>query len=220
MHQRKEGLKTRIVKVFFTFLLSLSLVSCLKSTQLSEQAIVEAIGIDVTQNQYMVTVEYFTPTSSKAESSKTSFIKQKSKSISEAIYEINLKIGKKLYFGQNNIVIIGLEAAKLNTIDILNFFDSEQNTKSSICIAVTENAEKAITHKNDETLIPKSILEKIISESAELGNCCEYRLFKILDISKSNKNSFMLPNLQISENGYFEVVGSYLFEYGKLKITK
>ncbi len=210
----------RIIKLFFIFLSCLLLTSCLKSTQLSEQAIVEGIGIDITEDQYVVTVEYFTPTSSKAESANTSFIKEKCTSISQAIHEINSKIGKKLYFGQNNIIVIGLEAAKRNVIDILKFFDSEPNTKSSICVAISKNAEEIINYKNDEISIPKSTLEKIISNSAKLGNCCEYRLFKILDVAKSNKDSFMLPNLQISENGYFEVMGSYLFEDGKLKITQ
>ncbi len=210
----------RIIKALFIFMSCLSLASCLESTQLSEQAIVEGFGIDLVENQYVVSIEYFTPTSSKAESTKTSFIKETSRTISEAISEINSKIGKKLYFGQNKIIVIGLEAAKYNSLDVLEFFDSEPNTKSSICVAVSKNAEEIINYKNDEVSIPKTTVEKIISNSAKLGDCCEYRLFKILDSAKTNDSSFMLPNLQISENGYFEVLGSFIFENAKLKTAQ
>ncbi len=206
------------LKLCITFICCISLVSCLPSTQLSEQAIVEGIGIDMSESKYVVSVEYFTPTSSKAESASTLFIKEKSRSISEAIHEINAKIGKKLYFGQNNIVVIGIEAAKNNSLDILDFFDSEPNTKSSICVVVSDNAEKVINNSNNDVYIPKTTLEKIISNSAKQGACCEYRLFKILDSAKSKNNSFALPKLQISEAGYFEVSGSCVFEYGKMKI--
>lgn len=210
----------KIIKVLLIFIFCFSLASCLESTQLSEQAIVEGIGIDITENEYVVTIEYFTPTSSKAESANTSFIKQKSKTIPEAIYDINSKIGKKLYFGQNNIIVIGIDAAKYDVMNILDFFDSEPNTKSSICVAVSENAEKIINYKTEEISIPKSTLQKIISDSAKLGNCCEYRLFKILDVAKRSGGSFMLPNLHIADNGYFEVLGSYTFENEQLKITQ
>ena len=210
----------RIVKLLFVSVCCLFFTSCLESTQLSEQAIVEGIGIDVAENHYVVTVEYFTPAASNGESTNTLLIKETARSISEAIYRMSSKIGKKLYFGQNNIVVIGVEAAKNNVMDILEFFDSEPNTKSSICIVVSKKAEEIINYKNEEANVSKITLQKIISNSAKKGDCCEYRLFKILDSARSNDNSFMLPLLQISENGYFEVNASCAFEDGKLKAVQ
>ena len=209
----------RIYRLIFIFLILLFLPSCLPSVKLSERAIVEAIGIDWAEDNYTVSVAYYNPKSNNAENNQTSVVKETAKSISSAIEGINSKISKKLYLGHNNFVVIGKNAAETNVWDILKYFKEDTQTKSDICVFVTENAEEIISFKDDEGEInPKTVL-KITENSLNNGKGCEYRLFKAIAMGQGETKSFVLPIGNITEEKYFEITGSCLFKNGTLLDT-
>lgn len=196
------------------FLILFFLPSCLPSAQLSERAIVEAIGIDKTSDSFTVSIAYYNPDSNNPENSQTSFVKHTAKSISSAISGINSKISKKLYFGHNNIVVIGENAAKNNVRSILKHFESDPQTKSDICVFVAENAEEIIAYKDENSEINPQTILKITENSLNLGEGCEYRLYKAIAMDQGYSSAFVLPFGKISEEKIFEIVGGCLFKDG------
>lgn len=203
------------IKSLLIILNLLLLQSCLPSVELNERAIVEAFGIDKADGKFVISVEYYDPNSNNPENAQTSFIKGSGESISLAISKINTKISKKLYFGHNNIVVVGKEAATQNITDVLEYFDIDSQTKSDICVFITENAEEIVGFDEEKAKIsPLSILE-IIENSIKSGNGCEYRLFKAIG-NNSEASCFILPFGTITDKLYFEVAGACLFKNGAL----
>ena len=194
------------------FLILFFLPSCLPSAQLSERAIVEAIGIDKTDDRFTVSIAYYNPDSNNPENSQTSFVKHTAKSISSAISGINSKISKKLYFGHNNIVVIGENAAKNDIRSILKYFESDPHTKSDICVFVAENAEEIIAYKDENSEINPQTMLKITENSLKLGEGCEYKLYKAISMDRGYDSAFVLPFGKISEEKIFEIVGGCLFK--------
>ncbi len=198
------------------FLIFFFLPSCLPSTQLSERAIVEAIGIDKTADSFTVSIVYYNPESNNAENSQTSFVKHNAKSITAAIAGINSKISKKIYLGHNNIVVIGENAAKNDIRSILKYFESDPQTKSDICVLVAENAEEIIAYKDENSEVNPQTILKITENSLNLGEGCEYRLYKAIAMDQGYSSAFVLPLGKISEEKSFEILGSCLFKDGSL----
>ncbi len=204
------------LSLVLVFLIFIFLSSCLPSVQLSERAIVEAIGIDNFDGNYTISVAYYYPESNNAETSQTSFVKHTAKSISSAIAGINSKISKKLYLGHNNIVVIGESAAENDVWTILKYFDADPQTKADICVFVAENAEEIIAFKNEDSEINPQNMLKITENSLQLGAGCEYKLYKAVAMGQSSTKSFVLPFGRITEEKHFEIAGSVLFKDGAL----
>lgn len=199
----------KIIKLFVFIIGLLFVQSCLPSVELNERAIVEAVGIDKINGEFVVSVEYYDPDANNPENLQTAFIKASENSISLAISEINSKINKQLYFGHNNIIVVGKDAAKKDINSILEFFDFEPQTKSDICVFIADNAEQIVGLNDEKVKIsPLSILQ-IVEKSLETGIGCEYRLFKII-----GKTDFFLPFGEITDDLHFKVSGSCHFING------
>ena len=98
----------RLIKKIILCLISVSLLSgCLPHTELDEQAIVEAIGIDYTDGEYEVTVQYFnmegTGGNSPIDSTKANVVNitGKGESVSSALSSASVKCGKSFMYNQD-----------------------------------------------------------------------------------------------------------------------
>lgn len=200
------------MKIILIILCALTLQSCLPSAEISQRAIVEAVGIDKDEGGFIVSIEYYNPNSESEENTKTSFVEKRAKTIPLAISEINSMLGKKLYFGHNNIIILGKDAAQEDLIKILEYFDSDSETKSDICISVSDCAKEIIEFScKNINVSPMSMLNIIVNSKKSDGKF-EYMLFKIIS-SKRSESAFPLPYTRINEQQYFENCG--IFEYFK-----
>ncbi len=203
-------------KVLPLVLAMLFLHSCLPSTQLSERAIVEAVGIDKKDDEFSVSIQYYNPENTNSESSQDSYVSHSAKTISKAMEEIKAKLGKELYFAHNNIIIIGKAAAESDVNDILSFFDFDSQTKSDICIFISEKAENIISFQDEKNSItPLSIL-KVTENSAKNGKGCNCKMYSVIEYSQSKNGSFVLPIGKITEEKLFEIDGACLFKNGAL----
>lgn len=199
----------RIFKYFLVIFCLVSLSSCLPSVELSQRAIVEAIGIDKIDGEFVVSIAYYAPSYNNEQSTETEFVKETAKDISSAISEISLKINKELYLGHNNFIVIGSKAAENDILYILEHFDAEPQTKADICVFVAETAEKITNNEEKAKLSYLSVLE-IIEKSAKVTDDFEYKLFKVLDRNNSN-GTFALAFGALKDDFYFNIVGSSLF---------
>lgn len=206
----------KMYKVVLIILSILFLPSCLPSTQLGERAIVEAVGIDKNEGMFTVSIQYYNLENTNLKSSQNPSVTHSAKTISEAIEGINAKISKRLYFGHNNFIAVGKSAAENDIEDVLEYFDLNPETKSDICIFVTENAQKIISFEDEKnSLSPLSIL-KVIEKSVENGSGCDYKMYTVIESNKSATSSFVLPIGKISDDKLFEIGGAYLFKNGVL----
>lgn len=200
------------------------LCSCIPTTELNDRAIVEGIGVDFHNGLYTVSVQYYNPDSAQAAKSETAFVKHNAASISEAIVGINSKLSRKLYFGHNNIIAVGTEAAENDIAGVLNYFDTDRQTNSDICVFVTESAESIIKLGSSENAVAPLTVMKIVENAQKLGNGCDCRMFAAIKGNISEPFCFAFPFAQINNSGEVEVTGCVVFKnseyYAHLSINE
>lgn len=110
-------------------------------SQARTQAIVTAIGIDKTDNEYEVSLQTLVPTPAEQFEQKISVVSGVGKSVSEAIDKISLRLGKKIGIAQCRVIIINREIDD----NLASVFDSITKTKintHNLSIIVTDNKAK------------------------------------------------------------------------------
>jgi spore germination protein KC len=135
---------------------SLALVTgCWDYKEYETLALVSVVGFDTDSSarQVTVTVEYLVPGgsvsqaasgSSKANSS--TVVKATGFSIDDALTNIQQATGKKLFFGYMEEIVIGEDAAKRITKDIVGYIDRTPNIRTSAYITITQGkAEKVLS---------------------------------------------------------------------------
>ena len=116
--------------IFLSVLCLISFSSCEKpGTELSELMIMQGIGIDVSDNEFKVTVEILnneqsgSPGGNGNSDNKTKIYTAKGETVGEALRKLITKSGNEPMFAHNRVIIIGEEAANRNLSDILDFFE-------------------------------------------------------------------------------------------------
>ena len=135
----------KILKLVIFCLFSVtSLSGCLPHTELDEQAIVEAVGIDYADGEYEVTVQYFnmegTGGSSPIDSTKANVvnISGKGESVSTALNSASVKCGKSFMYGITSVIVMGREALKQDILKTLSFAESYYQSNTSVLVAAAD----------------------------------------------------------------------------------
>lgn len=98
-------------------LFAVLLCGCMQSVELKERGIVQAIGVDYDDGFYTVTLQIFNPqstgqTSFDASKLNNKVIQVQGSSISDALRRATLQNGRKMFLGNNKIIVIGRETAE------------------------------------------------------------------------------------------------------------
>ncbi|MBQ8903065.1 MAG: hypothetical protein IJY73_02045, partial [Oscillospiraceae bacterium] len=133
------------MKLFKVILLcvvsAFSLSGCLPHSELDKQAIVEAIGIDYSDGEYEVTVQYFnmegTGGNAPIDSTKANVVNVsgKGESVSTALESASLKCGKSFMYVITGIVVLGKEALKTDVLKTMSFAESYYQSNTSVLLA-------------------------------------------------------------------------------------
>lgn len=178
----------------FALLLLITLLSTnIRSTQLSDRAIVEALGVDYSNSLYTVTAQVYNPTSSETAKSQTKILTGSGENIEKAIDDINRKNSKTLYLSHNSFIAIGLECASFSLEDVLNFFQNDSQPRPDILMVLTDKAENLIKFTNDENTTAAKSVAQILKNNAQKGTLCDMRLYEILRHKETPTSDYMIP---------------------------
>lgn len=198
------------IKTLLLFSVLFLLSSCLPNTELSDRAVVEGIGIDYINGKYSVCVQYFDPSS--ADDRDTLLLQENGDTLKDALAEISRRSSRVLYFGHNNIIVIGTDAAKQDIYGIMNFFNRDRQTNSDIALLLTERAENVIRLSDSEQpSSPLSVL-RIIQRAEKSGDGCEYRLYRLLQGYYSENGAYCLPFGTVNGNHELSIDGAGIFK--------
>src|SRR5207253_4416944 len=118
----------RVICIFLMFLLLISfLTGCWSSKELNELSIVTALGIDKTENGYLVSAQIINPgeIAGKTSSGRTEVIRfmKSGNTILEAIRKLATDSPRKIYVSHLRVVVFGEKLAREGigkTLDILS----------------------------------------------------------------------------------------------------
>lgn len=157
------------------FLMCISMLSgCWSKQELNELAVATALGIDKTQDGYLISVQVLNPgeIASKIPSQKTPVFAYslKAKTVFEGLRKLTTLVPRKIYMAHLRIVIFGEEMAKQGIAKPLDFLSRDPNIREDFFIAIA----RGTTARNMLRILTP--MEKIPAN----------KLFNVLETSEKN----------------------------------
>lgn len=198
------------IKAFFCAVLIIPILfsGCARYVELSERAIVEAIGVDYIPDKrlYRLSMQYFYQSSeggqNQIDKTQPNVLKAigEGKDIMQAARNASLLIGKDLLLSENRIIILGADAVKLPLDTTVEFFISNfhSHPQSYIC-ATDSKAEDIIDIRFKDGYASPQHLVKLIENAADKGLLPNSHAYEIMTELQGASKSALLPFLTIAE---------------------
>lgn len=199
------------------------ITGCWNYREVNDLAICTGLAIDKNENnQYVVTVEILNPQSKGAESELTPVIlSMEGDSIFDAIRNIIVRSGKKLYWSHAKIGIISEEIARKGIISILEFIERDAEFRADMKIMVSKEktaGEILKSHAALENTVSFQLNNVIKSFKFE-PEYLDIELWKFIQLLSGEGISAYMPTANLIEyNGTKipQIYGTALFKRDKL----
>ncbi len=180
----------RILKTWLALLILLPLLlftGCIEGVQTSQLALVEAVGIDRTQDgQLKLTLQIFAPRGSGSatavDSSKnnSAILTATGDTLSEAVENANQMQGKTMFLGHNRVIVLGKSLVEESIQPILSFFDRSENTRQNAHVLVSAvSAEEIVSTGVQQGILSAESLEAMIGQGEKSDGALECDYFSL-----------------------------------------
>lgn len=217
----------KAVCILLSLLMAGSFCGCLRRVEIVETAIIQAIGVDYEDDQYTVTLQEFVSGGSGGQTpvdiSKNNrvILQQKGDSISEAVDKIGLQSGKELFFSSNHILIIGLDTAKNGIIPIINFFNSNYQSRPDTHVLISQTSAADIVQANlSQGIIPAESINNLLKRNQYITRIVDATLMDVVD---ALQNGYIDPYIPLAKivsdpegNPQLMLSGTAVFNHDKL----
>lgn len=184
-----------------------TLCGCLKSVELNERAIVQAIGIDYDEKEdsFQVSLQIYSPDGSGGQSlvegslQNAKIIESQGKTMTEAVQNATLKQGKTIFYGHNRVVIVGESAARSGLKRIVSFFNSNNQARLTTGMLVAKgSASEILKTRINQGILPAEALEKMLDNSRENGKISEVSYLDIVKALENQTDDVVIPAIAIN----------------------
>ncbi len=196
-------------KILLLVICLLFTTGCYDYHELTDMNIVNGIGINYKDDEYVVNLEMVTSSKSdQSNSIKTNIISASDKEFADAINKATNNSGKKAYFKHVDLIIISEELAKKGIEDVVDYMLRDVSMSSNFFTVIAEDPEEILNTELDNDSISNLIIDTIRYnvDSVQLDN---------IDLIASNilneKKDIALPyivldddNIKIEEIAYFK----------------
>lgn len=188
-----------------SLLISLTLTGCMPYRELKNESIVEGMGIDYKDGQYLITFQIYNPQQSgggdgdntkKSSGPNTVKILQSTgNSLFDAVRNATLQTGRKLFFSNIRAYIIGRDICKSHFCELLDFMQRNQQIKPTERIFISKGkAEDILTYQQDGTIEPALNIQQMAENYSDTSKILDMRL---LDIFKYTASGMVDPAVSL-----------------------
>lgn len=189
------------------FLIMFNLTGCMQALNLSDRAIVQAIGVDYIDNRYYVTLQIFAPEGAGGQTAvdpskqNAKIIQTSGETVADAIFQAILRQGKDVYYGHNRIIVLGEHLLQYGIKDVMSFFSTNSQSRPTTNVLTSRGtAYKILSSDINQGIIPAETLQKMLINAEKEGKSSKIRLFDMAENYKSKTNSIIIPVISINEN--------------------
>ena len=191
------------------------------SNNLKDLSIVEGMGIDLKDEEVVITVQTLNLSKegfgAEALSGNITMNSEGSgRNISEAIARVKERLSKELFFGQNRLIVFGMDLAKnyinKNLDYILRSADSRMDV--SVCIAEKE-ASEIMESKENEALVPSASITSLLELGEKSGFAVNVTTNELLNVYLDKTSDMYFPVISAGEKSA-SVVGVAIYSGNEL----
>lgn len=201
-------MKRRIFIYFLCLLLSFILPGCWNRKELSTLSVVQAMGIDKTEEgQIILTLQLLKPSEIKSSSAKgggsgksVAVVTATGQTISDAIRNATHQVDRKSLFSQNKVIVIGESAAKSGIAPLLDLATRDPELRELTYIFIAKGKAKDILEaENEQEKVPAKALENLAKATRASSKAPEITLIDLLKSLVSKTNAPIVPGLELVE---------------------
>ena len=193
------------VCIALILLISSSFGGCKYNVRLSDMSIVQGLSVDYENKKTSLCVQYLdlskgTGTTDKLESNITSVENGVGNNINECVSATSSSISKPLFFGQNKVIVFGLDYVK-NGIDDIEFILEGVNSRPDVLVAVCEQkGEDMIKSKENNARVPAQSLFEKIRTGEQIGKSVGVSVNDVINLVESEGADLYLPLFSVSDD--------------------
>lgn len=136
-------MKRNLILLIIITILCINLTGCWSKTELNELAIATAIGVDKSEEGYLITVQLINPSeiASKAFTTRTSVTTYRTtgETVFEALRRLTLQTPRKVYNSHVRLLVFGEEFAREGIHKALDFFSRDHELRTDFYILVAKD---------------------------------------------------------------------------------
>ncbi len=206
-----------ISAVLLLVTLCLTLCSCDSPTQMRDRAIIEAVGIDYKNGEYVLSLkEHLQSADAGAgDESGKGIIKSSGKTLFDALKNAESSDGKQIFYGHSGIFLIGKGAALNGIQSVFDFMNSNyQISLNASVLCCDETAEKVLALEE----FSKNNSNFSIDRIEERGKSVDITVIEALKTSYNLDGQFVLPLLEVDRDDSVKIENCVIFKEYKPKI--
>lgn len=210
-------------KIFLSLLLILFIFTGCSTERksLNELSIVEGMGIDYSDGQVNVTVQTLNlaKEGSGAEALSGNVTMNTSgsgSSISSAIENLTESLSKKLFFGQNRIIVFGMGMAEEHIEKNLDYLLRSSDSRSDVLICVSEKeAVEIMNSQENDALVPAESVASLLKLGESGGYAAMVTSNELLNLYLDKTSDIYLPVIKSNDKSV-SVEGIAIYNKEKL----
>lgn len=167
---KKRSTAQKVVCLIISIMICLNLSSC-GAKQLDERLIIKAVGVDIKNGKYELTVQSIVTDGSEQEGESIQIISSLGNSVYDAVNNAILKTGKQPMLGQNLCIILGYDTAKQDIRTTLDYFVRSYDARPTASVYISKTTAKDIltAKSNGKTITAQSIEQLAQAEHISAG---------------------------------------------------
>ncbi len=169
--------------------------ACMPSTELRDRAIVQGVGLDISGEDYTVTLQIFSPADSQ-QAGKVGYyiVSGEGGSLAQALDRAQSESGKSLFFGDLELLLIS-ESALPNLYDVLDSFNTNPYVLPTLPVAVVRGSARGMLPHGLE-LDPTGQIDDRLIEATKQGRLPPATLMDILSAMNTPTRGSVLPLIE------------------------
>lgn len=202
-------------------LVALLLSGCSSRNNLTDISVVEGVGIDLKDNEITATIQSLNlikeGNGAEALSGNVTLNSEGSgKTISEAIEDVSKITSKELFFGQNRIVVFGMDLAENYLDKSLDYLLRSSDSRSDVTIAVAkQEAAKIMESPENDALVPAQTISALLCLSEKSGFGAHVTTNDLLNAYADKTSDIYLPVLEVKDKNV-SVAGIAVYDKSKM----
>ncbi|MHB8074036.1 Ger(x)C family spore germination protein [Desulfosporosinus fructosivorans] len=222
----------KIISTTFCIILLLMLPGCWNRRELNTLAIVQAVGIDRTEDgQINVSLQILKPSAIKASTSEKAsgtksvwVVTSKGETVFDAIRNAALQTDRKSYFSHNTVYVLSERIAKEGIRDELDLLSRDPEFRKSAFVFISQTkAEDIIRSEHEQEKIPGQAIEKLAQLSFATSKIPKDQFIDLHKNLTSKTNDSIIPGISLlqgapeaSAKNVFKLDGSAILKSDKL----
>lgn len=199
-----------MISIISCILLLVLLPGCWNRRELNTLAIVQAFGVDRTEDgqisvslQILKPSEFKTSTTEKAGGSKGVWVVTgKGETVFDALRNVSMQTDRKAYFSHNMVYILSEEIAREGISDVIDLFLRDAEFRETPYIFISKGkAEDIIRSEHEQEKFSGQAIEKLAKMTFAASKLPSIRLIDLLKNLVSKTNDSIIPGIDLVKGG-------------------